>query len=359
MNKKLLSTLFILFAFLANAQTDSTKSPITFSGFVDIYYAYDFSNPADHNRPGFIYSYNRHNEVNLNLGFIKANYQTENVRANLALMSGTYANANLAPEPGVLKNIYEANAGVKISKNKNLWVDGGVFASHIGFESAYGPSCWTLTRSMVADNTPYYESGAKISYTTDNQKWLLSGLILNGWQAIQRPVGNNSIAFGHQLTYTPTSKVLFNSSSFVGSVVPDSIKQMRYYHNFFGQFQLSNKFDLIVGFDIGAQQKAKGSANYSTWYTPVAIVRYAANDKIRVAARGEYYSDPNQVVIATGSSNGFQNIGYSLNFDYYITRNALWRIEGKGYNSKDKIYTLDNHASNVNYVVTTSLAISF
>jgi hypothetical protein len=53
----------------------------------------------------FIYSYNRHNEVNLNLGFVKGSYTTENVRANLALMTGTYANANLAAEPGVLKNM--------------------------------------------------------------------------------------------------------------------------------------------------------------------------------------------------------------------------------------------------------------
>jgi hypothetical protein len=31
-------------------------------------------------------------------------------------MTGTYANANLAAEQGVLKNIFEANAGVKVIK---------------------------------------------------------------------------------------------------------------------------------------------------------------------------------------------------------------------------------------------------
>ena len=95
--------------------TDSSKSKLTFSGYVEAYYTYDFGNPADHNRPSFIYSFNRHNEVNLDLGFIKAAYENENVRANLALAAGTYVNANYSAEPGVLKNIYEANAGVKIS----------------------------------------------------------------------------------------------------------------------------------------------------------------------------------------------------------------------------------------------------
>ncbi len=37
----------------------------------------------------------------------------------------------------------------------------------------------------------------------------------------------------------------------------------------------------------------------------------------------------------------------------------MWRIEGRGLNSKDKIFTLDNTASNQNYFVTTSLAVAF
>ena len=107
----------------ATAQ-DSTQpakpNPFTFSAYLETYYSYDFGSPEKHTRPAFIYSHNRHNEVNLNLAFLKAAYATEKVRANLALMAGTYTNANLAAEPGVLKNIFEANAGVKISKKKNL-----------------------------------------------------------------------------------------------------------------------------------------------------------------------------------------------------------------------------------------------
>ncbi len=163
--KKILIVILSVISLNSFAQTDNTNNPLTISGYFETYYAYDFGNPSDHNRPGFVYSHNRHNEVNLNLGFIKAAYTTDQVRANLALMTGTYANANLAAEPGVLKNIFEANAGVKISKKKNLWVDAGIFASHIGFESAIGKDCWNLTRSILADNSPYYESGAKISYT--------------------------------------------------------------------------------------------------------------------------------------------------------------------------------------------------
>ena len=74
-------------------------NPFTFSGYVEAYYQYDFNKPKDNNRPGFIYSHNRHNEFNINLGFLKGGYNTKRVRANLAIATGTYMNANYVSEP--------------------------------------------------------------------------------------------------------------------------------------------------------------------------------------------------------------------------------------------------------------------
>lgn len=358
MRKLIVAALFLL-ATKSFAQTDSLKSTLTFSGYLEPYYAYDFGKPQDHSRPAFTYSHNRHNEVNLNLGFVKVAYQAQNIRANLALAAGTYMNANLAAEPGVLKNIYEANVGVKIAKKKDLWVDAGIFASHIGFESAIGKDNWTLTRSILADNSPYYESGAKITYATDNGKWLVSGLVLNGWQRIQRVSGNNTPAFGHQLVFKPNAKITLNSSSFVGNDKPDSTKQMRYFHNLYGVFQITDKYALTLGFDIGVEQKSKGSSSYNTWYTPVAILRFSPSPKHNLALRGEYYSDATGVIIGTNTPNGFKTFGYSLNYDYLIRDNIMWRIEGRGFNSKDKVFMLNNEPSSNNFFVTTALAISF
>ncbi len=357
--KKSILFIFLLGGALAQAQTDSLKNPVTYSGYIETYYVYDFARPLDHNRSGYIYSYNRHNEFNLNLGFVKASYQTERTRANLALMAGTYSNANLSAEPGVLKNIFEANAGVKIAKSRNLWIDAGVFPSHIGFESAIGKDCWTLTRSMLADNSPYYESGLKLSLTSKNEKWLLVGLLLNDWQRIQRLPGNNSVSFGHQVTFKPNAKVTLNSSSFVGSDTPDSTVKMRYFHNFYGQFQLSNSLGLILGFDNGMQQKAEGMNAYDLWYSPVFILKYSSGKNLSMAIRGEYYSDANGVIIATDVNRGFHAYGYSLNIDRKISDNALWRIEGRGFASEDKLFIQNGEKSHHNLCISSSLAISF
>ncbi len=184
-------------------------NPLTFSGYVEAFYSYDFNKPANHERPGFLYNFNKHNEVNLNLGLFKVNYNTENVRANLAVMAGTYPQYNLAAEQGLLKNIFEANVGIKISKKNNLWIDAGIMPSHIGFESAIGKDNWNLTRSILAENSPYYEAGVKIGFTSKNEKLYAAAMYLNGWQRIQKIPGNQTPAFGTQLTYKPSVKYNF------------------------------------------------------------------------------------------------------------------------------------------------------
>ncbi|WP_333818959.1 porin [Ohtaekwangia sp.] len=334
-------------------------SPLTISGYLETYYIYDFNKPADNTRPSFIYSFNRHNEVNLNLGMIRASYTTEKVRANLGLMAGTYPNANLASEPGVLKNIYEANTGVKLSANKNLWIDAGIFSAHIGFESAIGKDCWNLTRSILADNTPYYEAGAKLSYTTDNGKWFLSALVLNGWQRMQRVRGNSLPSFGTQITFKPSSAITLNSSSFIGTDKPDSARQMRYFHNFYGIFQVTEKFAITAGFDYGIEQKAPEASHYNSWYSPVLIARYTITAKVTAALRGEYYNDKSGVIIHTATPHGFRTTGVSFNMDYLIVDNVLWRTEIRNFTGKDATFVKDNRAVKTDTFVGTSLAISF
>lgn len=344
---------------VADSTTTSVAPKLTLSAYVDVYYGYDFSNPATHERPAFLYNHTRHNEFNLNLGYIKAGYQAERLRANLALMAGTYAQYNMAAEPGMLKNIYEANAGIKLSSKHDLWIDAGVFASHIGHESAVSKDCWTLTRSLSAENTPYFESGAKLTYTTTNQKWLFSGLVLNGWQRIQRVDGNNTPAFGTQVLFRPSSRVTINSSTFIGNDKPDSVKQMRYFHNLYGIFHLTKRLGLITAFDIGIEQKNKGSQQYNLWYNPATTIRYAFANKYAAAVRAEYYHDRNGAIINSGTANGFQTFGYSLNIDYNPLPNVLVRLEGRMFGSKDKIFVLDKQPSQQNYSLVSSIAVSF
>ena len=359
--KKIVITALLAVAFTGvNAQeVEKEKSPLTFSGYIETYSSYDFNEPNNHVRPGFFYSHNKHNELNLNLGFVKANYAKDNIRGNFALMAGTYAEYNLAAEQDLLKNVFEANVGVKISKTSNLWVDAGIMPSHIGFESAIGKDCQTLTRSILADNSPYYEAGVKIGYTSKSEKWYLAAMYLNGWQRIQKIDGNQTPAFGTQVTYKPNAKTTLNWSTYAGNEQPDIDKKWRYFNNLYGQFKLSDKTNLTAGFDIGTQQSATKSEKYDTWFSPVLILQHKPTDKIQLAIRGEYYSDEKGVIIASGTPNGFKTYGFSTNFDYLVSDNVMFRIEARNLNSKDEVFFKGINATNTNTFLTTSLAISF
>lgn len=355
--KKLLVLAIALCA--GNIAYAQEESKLKVSGYMETYYSYDFNKPNDNNRPGFVYSHNRHNEMNLNLGFIKGSYETEMVRANLAIMAGTYTNANLAAEPGVLKNIFEANAGLRLSKSTNLWLDGGIFSSHIGFESAISKDCWMLTRNISSENTPYYESGAKITYGTNDGKFTATALYLNGWQRIARQNGNSQPAGGLQLTWKPSSKITVNYSNYLGTEGPDSVRVQRFYHNVYGIFQLTDQFGVTVGFDYGTQQKEKGSSQRNEILSPVAIAQYKINSQWAVAGRVEYYQDENGMIIATDTPNGFKTTGYSLNLDYAPIANAVVRLEGKVFDSKDQIFLRNLSPVNHSATLTASIAVAF
>jgi hypothetical protein len=272
-------------------------------------------------------------------------------------MAGVYPQYNLAAEQDLLKNIYEANAGFKLAKK--IWIDAGIFPSHIGSESAITADNLTLTRSLSADNTPYYEAGAKLTYEA-TRKLTVTGMVLNGWQNIRE--NNNDKAFGAQVQYKLTDKILLNYSNFLGNEKPDSASQLRFFHDLYATATF-NKLSVVAGFDFGTEEKPAGAEDQNKnnkWWNPTLSVKYQLTDKFGIAARGEYYHDKNGVIISSGTKNGFQTAGYSLNLDYAPTEQVLCRVEGRMFDSKDEIFTNEaGKATDKNTAITTSLSFKF
>lgn len=335
-------------------------SPIQLGAYLESYWIHDNNHPANDRRPSFVYSHHITDQPSINLAILKAALSTERLRGNLTLGSGTYMRANYAAEPHGLRNLYEANIGFKLSEQHNLWLDVGVMPSHIGFESAIGIDNWTVTRSLMADNSPYFETGAKLSYTTPDGQWLISGLLLTGWQRIQRPDGNTTPAIGHQLTYKPNNQLTINSSSFIGNDKSDAQRQMRYFHDLYVQWQWSDQWAMVAALDIGAEQAAPHSAHYAVWYSPNLILHYIASDQLQFSARIEHYHDKEGVIVDTGTAHGFQTTGLSVSMDYRFNRHLVWRNELRQLNSRDAIFT-QGQARQVEHsgMAVTALTLSF
>ncbi len=336
-------------SFVAAAQ-DST---ITVEAYGETYYGYDTERFGNHSRASYIVSHSRQQEFSLNLGLFKASLQQKQYRAALGFMTGSYANANLAQEPGVLQMLYEARAGLKLLKSGEWWLDLGVLPSHIGYESAVGKDCWTLSRSISADNTPYFETGAKLSYTSANKKWFLAALALNGWQRIQRQEGNHVIHSGTQITYFVNDKFFINSSSYIGSDTPDSSLRMRYFHNFYMSLPLAQRWQSMFSFDYGIQQVQKNSNAYTSWYSGTALLRYIASEKLALCGRSEFYSDKSGIMVKAPYQTWIQ--AHSLTVDWQMKQSLLGRLEPKVYHSVSSVFKQKNNWVPYTFSFTASL----
>lgn len=350
---------FSLCLCLNAAAAGDRAQPVDFSGYIEPYLAWDSARPLDNRRPPFIYNFDEVEELAINLALLQAGHDGDRLRGALGVGVGTYMDANYAAEPRGLRNIWEARVGVKLADTADLWLDAGVFPSHLGFESAIGADNWTLTRSLAAENSPYYEAGLKLGYRTPDGHWFVSGLLLQGWQRINRVDGNDTPAFGLQVTWQPSDAFLINSSSFVGSDQPDDERRMRYFHDLYGVFRLSPQWDLAVGFDAGAEQVAKGSSSYHHWVTPQVVVRHSVSDRLKLAGRVEYYDDRNGVIVSP-TGDGFRTFGFSVNVDYAFRDNVLGRLEARTFASREAVFTeRDGSLTDGNTAITGSLAISF
>lgn len=328
-----------LFAQTTDTAIHLQKTPLVqWSGYAEMYYQHNSNGPTTNNNSAFAYSHDQNKRPSINLAFIKGQINHTRFRSNLALAFGSYMRANYASERGINKHILEANIGFKPIKQVNLWVDIGVFPSHIGFESAVGKDCWTLTRSIAADNSPYFETGVKLMYTSPNEKWMVSTLLLTGWQSIAMVRGNTKPSFGHQIQFKPNKQLTINSSSFIGQPYANSTGVTRLFHNFYAIYQLNNQVGLIFGIDMG-WQKSSITQVTQAWHTPVIMAQYAINQQLKMTVRSETYQDKDGVMIPTGTPNGFNVRGWSFNADYQMTKSILWRFEIKQLQSKDLIFS--------------------
>ncbi|MCB9189236.1 MAG: porin [Flavobacteriales bacterium] len=336
-------------------QSDSSKPDLSLSGYVDVFYGYDFNEP-DIVRQPFLYHYNRHNTVNLNIGLIRLDVENEKYHGRIALQAGTYARDNYAAEPILYRPINEAYVGFTANKNGNLWIDAGIFSSHLGFESAIGVDNPTLSRSLAAESSPYFLSGVKMTHEL-NDKWTYSLIFSNGWQRIMRVPGNSMPSGGTQLVFTPSKKVLVNWSTFVTTEDPDSLRRMMYFNDFYMTLTWNEKWQTIIGMDYGLKQEAKGSNAFDNWYNASFITQYKINTFWASAIRIEYFNDHKNIIINTGSGNDFETVGVSMNIDRRIHNNIFWRTEVRTFLSTLANFSISNGFSTNNTTLLTSLAL--
>ncbi len=339
-----------------------TSIHVALGGYVDGYFAYDFGKPRNIDRALTTQAV-RHDEFNINLAYIDATLTGTRVRGRVAAQFGTSVQANYAAEPhignfsgpDVSRDIQEATAGYKVASA--VWVDAGVFFSPFGSENWISRDNWTYTRSLIADNSPYYEAGVKATWTID-PKWSAQLHVINGWQNISET--NSSKAAGARVDYTPRTGLAFAYDVFVGNEQPDSMpSRLRTFNELIVTVGVTSKLQLRGTLDVGTQEHYDGDGT-GTWNGYALVARYQLSQRVAVAGRVEGYSDPEQLIINTGEPYGVQATGVSLGLDVAPMPKLLWRSEVKWLGALDPLFP--DHSSDAlskhDVAVVTSLALT-
>lgn len=346
--------LFLFFFLLSGLLSGSayaveTSSPgVTFGGFVDTYYAYDFDHPPTHDR-SFTTQPARDNEFNVNLAFIEAKVEREKVHGRLALQAGTSVQNNYAGEPTIgtvsgpslSRNIQEAYAGYRLGEK--TWIDAGVMLSHIGVESFISKDNLLYTRSLVADYSPYYETGVRLSSQLTER---LSGqlLLLNGWQNISE--SNTQKALGTQLSYGFAPEFVMILNTFFGQE-----SGFRQFNDLIAKWTPNALWTVELQADIGFQG--------ASWGGFTLMAKRALTPVVSLNGRVEYYSDPSQVVVSTGTLSPFRSWGSALGVDVVLDKNAWWRNELRGYWAAEAVFPSNNGLTSTDGVIVSSISFAF
>lgn len=337
-----------------NAATDSgvyqIKEKVKVQAYLDTYFAYNFNEPQNNDQPYFV-SMARHNEVNINLAFIDIKYSSSRVRARVVPGFGTYINSNYARETGSLKNLIEANAGVKVFKTKGVWLEVGVLGSPYSNESAISKDHLAFTRSLSAENVPYYLSGAKLTLPV-SKKIIAYLYVINGWQQITDV--NSNKALGNQFEFRLNNNLLLNWNTYIGKerTLKDSIAGVRYFSDVYLIYN-KKKLSLTSCVYYGLQ---KSGNNNLPWYQANVISRYTLSSNFSATMRFEYFNDSNGVLIVpiTNESH-FETFGLSFGFNLEFDDNILLRAEARQLRSEHDIFMRYGRPSNQSLALTAGI----
>lgn len=339
----------------ALAQEKDSLYGLELSGFVDLYYGQNFENSESGSRFPFLYNHNRQNQFAVNLALIRAYLEAGRLRANLGLQQGTYTQDNYSAEPKALRWIHEANLGYALNPEKTLWLDAGVLPSHIGFESAISNENLTLSRSIIAENSPYFETGVKLGWQK-NQQWYFALLYLNGWQRIQAIPGRNNPSFGTQATFSPSNNLTLNWSTFVGTDQNREAGTSLYFSNFYLDWTPWEGWKLIAGLDAGKRTlELEGDRN---WWGTSVILQRKFTQGFASAIRYEYYHDPFQAIAPSNVNEGIQTSGLSVNTDWKIGHLITFRLEGRWLQAPSEFNLGLDSGESSNFFLLGSLALS-
>jgi hypothetical protein len=318
----------------------SLSSPLLF---VDSYVATSQQGYPNNYRPYFTQA-SVDNEPRLNLVAAGGTVSEGQFSARLVGQFGDSVDRNYSAEPKeAVRYLQEGYLGWRFSERASL--DAGVFSSHIGAEGWMSKDNLAYTRSFLAEFSPYYQSGARFTYRFDRG---VTGeaFLLNGWQNISE--GRHPAA-GTRLVWEDGERAVA-SSTFLGGESGGT----RAFHDLVFSRGFSSGAKIVASIDLGYQSAPDSRTGW--WWGYTVVGRKPIGDTVSLTARGEFYSDPHQIIVASSTTASFSASGMSGGIDVRCGSGVFARAEARYLFSGDDVFATDTGTSKSETIYVLSLS---
>ncbi|MEY3404905.1 MAG: hypothetical protein RL161_335 [Bacteroidota bacterium] len=330
---------------------DSTTSSFHLGAYADAYYSSSVFSAEKFQRPYFVSSA-LNNQANLNLVYLEASFRSPSFRFNVSPGFGTYMEANYASEKGIGRHLLLANAGIRVSKKLDAWIEAGVLDSPYSSEGPISRDQLLYSRSLAPEHVPYYLSGVRLS-VTPHEKWTIKLLALTGWQQINDV--NEKKSFASTVIFKPNPTIEWTYNTYFGDERSAANPEFRnrIFHDLYVKVKTNPKWESTAGFYFGTQEKNNQAA--ATWWQANLMSRRTLSDHFSLSGRIEYFSDPKQVLLRPTGQLPFQVFSSGLCLNLKLGKRSLFRIDGRYFKATDQIFGPSGPKKNNDLLLTTSL----
>jgi len=319
----------------------SHESSVEIGAYLSSYYAfYSEDNKADFVKHATMAA--RNQQFGLNMAMISMKYQSQKFRSNVSLHYGDIAESTW---PQKFNMIQEANAGVELFKN--MWLDAGIFRSHIGLESTQPRENITSSMSLANVYEPYFFSGAKLTYII-NPNLNIQVQSFNSFNSIVET--NKNKLFGSSIVFAPTQYLTLTYNFITGDETIDSVKlkHQRYYHNFYLNYQ-KNKWTAGAEFNYGRQNNNKliTENNFKTaaMNSALVVLKHQTLNRLAFYGRVEWFSDKDEI-LCIGSKMGLYTWGATAGIEYKPFKSVALSLETRQLQSEKANFLFNGNYSN-------------
>lgn len=289
-----------------------TKSPFTFSGYLDSYYIGNFNKPQSRSNTGV--ANGRAFDVTsgqFQLGLVqtKMTYANDKSEAVVDLTFGPNADlGNYGNLVSVLNPDYTGMAlAIKqayftYNFSEKFSMTAGQFGTHIGYEVIDAPVNFNYSLSNLFNNGPFYHTGLKATYSFSDRASLMLGVVNN-----VDGLGDNNRQKGFisQLFFSPVDNwnvyLNYMGSNEASQDVPSVAQDKAFYSivDLTTSYQITEKFLLGVNAAYGSQkgdfQGGGGPSSAQTWGGAAVYANVALTDIFALGARYENFNNKSGV----------------------------------------------------------------